>query len=199
VSGGSGCILGNQNGCDGNVAIGLTNQIAAKLGQMGYSFKSLDSNWIHCDSSNGCVNMLQASAADSLAQAAASAGDYITLNSAWRSSAEQYMLYRWYQNGMCGITLAAQPGSSNHEGGRAVDTSYYNYWAGTLSNYGWAHSYPSSDPVHFDYYGATDIAQQNLMAFQMLWNEHNGDQLTVDGIYGPATENALYNAPCGGW
>jgi hypothetical protein len=199
VSGGPRCILGEQWGCDGNVARGLTNQIANKLGQMGYSFKALDSNWIHCSDGNGCVNMLQASAADSLAAAAASIGDYITLNSAWRSSAEQYMLYRWYQNGKCDITLAAAPGQSNHEGGRAVDTSYYNYWLSPLANYGWVHSYPSSDPVHFDFNGAADIAQQNLMAFQMLWNEHNGDQLDVDGVYGPATENALYNAPCNGW
>lgn len=35
--------------------------------------------------------------------------------------------------------------------------------------YGWTHSYPSSDPVHFDYYKAADIAQQNLIAFQQLW------------------------------
>jgi hypothetical protein len=107
VSAPSSCILGTQMGCNGDVARGLTNQIAAKLGQMGYSFKTLDSRWIHC--SGGCVNMLQSSAADALAQAAASANDYITLNSAWRSSAEQYMLYRWYQKGMCGITLAAKP------------------------------------------------------------------------------------------
>jgi LAS superfamily LD-carboxypeptidase LdcB len=197
VSGASSCILGTQNGCSGQVARGLTNQIAAKLGQMGYSFKTLDANRIHC--SGGCVNMLQASAADSLAQAAASANDYITLNSAWRSSAEQYMLYRWYQKGMCGITLAAKPGQSNHEGGRAVDTSYYNHWLNTLANHGWEHTYPSSDPVHFDYNGAANIAKQNLMAFQTLWNEHNSNKLTVDGIYGPSTENALYNAPCGGW
>jgi hypothetical protein len=136
-------------GCQGDVARGLTNQIAAKLVQMGYSFKTLDSRWIHC--SGGCVNMLQSSAADALAQAAASANDYITLNSAWRSSAEQYMLYRWYQKGMCGITLAAKPGQSNHEGGRAVDTSNYNYWLNTLAKHGYAHTYPSSDPVHFDY------------------------------------------------
>jgi hypothetical protein len=184
-------------GCQGDVARGLTNQIAAKLVQMGYSFKTLDSRWIHC--SGGCVNMLQSSAADALAQAAASANDYITLNSAWRSSAEQYMLYRWYQKGMCGITLAAKPGQSNHEGGRAVDTSNYNYWLNTLAKHGYAHTYPSSDPVHFDYNAASNIAKQNLMAFQSLWNEHNSNKLDVDGVYGPATENALYNAPCGGW
>lgn len=61
---------------------------------MGYSFKTLDSTWIHC--SSPCVNQLQAKAADSLASAAKSKNDYITLNSAFRSSGQQYLLYNWY-------------------------------------------------------------------------------------------------------
>jgi hypothetical protein len=89
---------------------------------------------------------------------------------------------------------------SNHESGRAIDTSYYNYWASTLAAHGWTHTYPSTDPVHFDYSGSPDISRETLKAFQKLWNQHNpGNQLTEDGIYGPATESALYHAPCGGW
>ena len=140
------CILGTQTGCSSSVANGLTNQIIAELGNMGYRFKSLDEQWIHC--SSPCS--LQSGAADSLAAAAASKNDFITLNSAFRSSAQQYLLYEWYLKGICGISLAASPGSSNHEGGRAVDTSYYDYWQPTLEANGWVHSYPSSDPVHFD-------------------------------------------------
>lgn len=193
----SGCILGEQNGCDETgTAMGLSNQITAELNSMGYSFRQLDSNWVHCP--YACS--LQAGAADSLEAAARSVNDYITLNSAFRSSAEQYLLYKWYQHGQCGITLAAAPGSSNHEGGRAIDTSNYNYWAGTLSNYGWAHSYPSSDPVHFDYTQVSDIASQNLLAFQRLHNRYNpNSKISEDGEYGPQTEDALYHAPCGGW
>jgi hypothetical protein len=105
-----------------------------------------------------------------------------------------------YLHGRCGITLAAQPGSSNHEGGRAIDTSNYNYWLTTLQNYGWSHSYPSSDPVHFDYYSAADISAYNLLAFQRLWNRYNpNNKISEDGMYGPQTENALYHAPCNGW
>eukprot|EP01032_Pedospumella_encystans_P009432 gene9432-11099_t len=196
--GGGGSTLGQQIGatCDTDVALGLANQITSVLNSWGYSFKQVDSNWIHC--SGNCV--LQSAAADSLASAAAAVNDYITLNSAFRTSAEQYLLYKWYQQGRCDISLAASPGSSNHEGGRAIDTSYYNYWVGPLSNYGWVHSYPSSDPVHFDYNGSPDISQVTLKAFQALWNSHNpGSQLDEDGIYGPATENALYNSPCNGW
>ena len=96
--------------------------------------------------------------------------------------------------------MAATPGTSNHEGGRAIDTSYYSYWLSTLSTYGWVHSYPDSDPVHFDYTKVSDIAQKNLLAFQKLWNKYNPTKtISEDGIYGPNTANALYNSPCNGW
>ena len=165
---------------------------------MGHTFSTLDSKWIHC--SSPCVNKLQSSAASSLAAAAKAKNDYITLNSAWRSAAQQYLLYHWYQNGKCGIGLAAHPGSSNHEGGRAIDTSYYSYWQSALEHQGWVHSYPSSDPVHFDYSHVADLAQQNLLAFQRLWNRNNpNDKIAEDGIYGERTNHALYHAPCGGF
>ena len=64
---------------------------------MGHSFKDLDKTWIHC--SSPCVNSLQTSAANDLAAAAKSQNDYITLNSAFRSSAQQYLLYNWYLKG----------------------------------------------------------------------------------------------------
>jgi hypothetical protein len=80
-----------------------------------------------------------------------------------------------------------------------VDTSYYSYWLSTLSAYGFTHTYPSSDPVHFDYMASTDLAKVNLKAFQTLYNKYAGGKLTVDGIYGSATASALYNSPCGGW
>jgi hypothetical protein len=192
------CILGTQTGCSTSVAQGVTNEIISKLQSMGYSFKTLDSTWIHCESP--CVNQLQSAAADSLVSACQSKNDYITLNSAFRSSAQQYLLYNWYNAGICGIGLAATPGTSNHEGGRAVDTSYYSYWLSTLEAYGWVHSYPDSDPVHFDYMASSDIAKENLMAFQKLWNENNPSKtIAEDGVYGPDTANALYNTPCDGW
>ena len=130
---------------------------------MGYTFATLDSTWIHC--SSPCVNKLLSSAATALKNAAVSKNDYITLNSAWRSSAQQYLLYNWFLKGICGIGLAAKPGTSNHEGGRAIDTSSYNYWLTTLNSYGWSHPYPTSDAVHFEYTSVSDNPAANLMAF----------------------------------
>ena len=96
--------------------------------------------------------------------------------------------------------MAAVPGTSNHEGGAAIDTSYYSYWESTLEKYGWTHTYPSSDPVHFDYSNVKDLAKENLVAFQKLWNKNNPNSpIAEDGIYGKDTESAFYNTPCDGW
>ena len=134
------------------------------MSKMGHTFTTLDSTWIHCTAP--CFNQLVSSAASSLVAVAKSKNDYITLNSAYRSAAQQYMLYNWYSKGICGITLAAKPGTSNHEGGRAIDTSSYDYWMTAMTSHGWTHSYPSSDPVHFDYSASSDLASENLKAFQ---------------------------------
>eukprot|EP01111_Echinosteliopsis_oligospora_P001671 TRINITY_DN1244_c0_g1_i1.p1 TRINITY_DN1244_c0_g1~~TRINITY_DN1244_c0_g1_i1.p1 ORF type:complete len:215 (-),score=58.66 TRINITY_DN1244_c0_g1_i1:103-747(-) len=193
------CTLGSVTGCDSTgSSAGITAQIVQQLNNEGYSFRTMNSSLVNCP---GWTCVLQDSAASALESAAVAKDDFITLNSAFRSSAEQYILYQWYINGNeCGISLAAEPGQSNHEGGRAVDVQYYDYWYDELTAYGWTQSYPDSDPVHFDYFSATDISQQNLMAFQTLWNNNNpGNQITVDGIYGPDTANALSNTPCGGW
>jgi LAS superfamily LD-carboxypeptidase LdcB len=124
------CTLGqegaNNQGCSTSVTQGLTSQILSELTAMGLTFKEIDNEFIQCNVP--CVNQLQAAAADALASAASAKGEVLVLNSATRSSAQQYLLYQWYLGGICGIGLAAKPGTSNHEGGRAVDTSAYNEW-----------------------------------------------------------------------
>ena len=198
----SACILGTAGGCSTSVCSGLTAQLVDELDSMGYSFTQLNtstySSWIKCTSP--CEPYLQASAASALLTATKAKNDYITLNSAYRSSAQQYLLYQWYLAGKCNIGLAAKPGQSDHEAGRSIDTSYYTYWMSTLEANGWTWSYGSSDPYHFDYFAASDLSAKSLMAFQNLWNQHNpNDQITADGLYGPDTASALYNAPCNGW
>lgn len=82
--------------------------------------------------------------------------------------------------------------------GRAIDTSYYDYWRPTLEKFGWRW-YGNNDRVHFDYLAAQDLARENLRAFQHLHNQHSSNKIDEDGIYGPATAKAFYDAPCGGW
>jgi hypothetical protein len=191
------CILGEQRGCSSDVALGLTKQILKKMEDMGHEFTTLDSQWIKC--SSPCVNQLQTAAANHLKQAAKDKGDFITLQSAVRSSAQQYLMWLWHDLGMCGIGLAAKPGTSNHEGGMAVDTGHYDYWMAALTSHGFQHNYPSNDPVHFDYANAVDLASENLKAFQKLHNANTNRQIAADGLWGPDTQKALYHAPCNGW
>lgn len=134
---------------------------------------------------------LQASARDALHRAAARRA--ITVNSAFRTIADQYVLYH---SGGCG--LAATPGRSNHQSGRAVDVGSYSSVRSTLEAQGcsWL---GSSDPVHFDCPGS-DKRPDSVRAFQRLWNvNHPSDRIAEDGLYGPATESRLAGSPAGGF
>lgn len=193
--------LGTAPGCSTAIAAGLTNQLIAELNALGTSFAPLDdTSRFVCNSP--CVPSLQTAARDSLASATASVGDFITLNSAYRSSAQQYLLYSWWVNGQCNIPLADPPGTSRHEGGLAVDTNFFDYWNSVLPSYGWVWA-GAADVYHFRFAGegARDgVEAQSLLAFQRLWNRNNpSDPITEDGIYGDNTAARLYNAPVGGW
>ena len=123
------------------------------------------------------------------------------INSMLRTVAQQYLLYRWWQQGRCGIAAAAKPGSSNHEFGLALDTSQYNAWKSILKARGFRW-FGSGDPVHFDYIGsgAKNQAGLDVRAFQRLWNRnHPGDKITVDGVWGPQTESRLKKSPANGF
>lgn len=128
-------------------------------------------------------------------------GTAMQVNSMLRTVAQQYLLYRWYLAGTCGIGLAASPGSSNHETGLAIDIQQYDAWRTILEakDFSWL---GANDPVHFDYEGPGAIDQRDLgvMAFQQLWNEnHPEDVIDEDGIYGPMTEARIEASPAEGF
>jgi hypothetical protein len=128
-------------------------------------------------------------------------GTTMTINSMLRTVAQQYLLYRWYQLGKCGIALAASPGNSNHETGLALDVSQYNTWRATLQNNGFKW-FGDSDVVHFDYVGAGAQSYKGLdvLAFQQLWNKnHPEDLIDEDGIYGNQTATRLDKSPAEGF
>ncbi len=117
----------------------------------------------------------------------------LTVNSAFRTVADQYVLYH---SGGCG--LAARPGSSNHQSGRAVDISNWSSARSALESAGcrWL---GSTDPVHFDCPGS-DRRSDAIRAFQRLWNaNHPGDRISEDGVYGPATAARLGRSPANGF
>jgi len=142
-------------------------------------------------SSSGVRPYLQASARDALWAAAAKTP--LTINSAFRTLADQYVLY---YSGGCG--LAAKPGASNHQSGRAVDVNNYSAARSALQAAGctWL---GSKDPVHFDCPGG-DGRPDAVLAFQRLWNINNpGDLIDEDADYGPQTEARLAKSPANGF
>lgn len=144
---------------------------------------------------------LQTPARDALASAVARGGGGLSVNSTLRTLPQQLMLYRWYQAGLCGITLAASPGTSPHESGMAIDTSEYTAWRSDLEASGWRW-HGAGDLPHFDYVGggAMDLEGLSVLAFQRLWNRnHPEDPIAEDGSYGPQTEGRLRRSPAEGF
>ena len=144
---------------------------------------------------------LQTPAANALIAAQKARGATLSINSGLRTLPQQYLLYRWYQTGRCGIGLAAKPGTSNHESAVAVDINDNASWRTTMQGKGFRWL-GSSDPVHFDYTGGgtVDLRGLSVKAFQRLWNRNNPtDTIAEDGAYGPATEARLAKSPVGGF
>lgn len=123
----------------------------------------------------------------------------LVVNSGYRTVAQQYLLYRWDQLGRCGIAVAATPGNSNHESGRAIDLGNWSSRVSTMRAHHWSHSVPG-DPVHFDNTRSPDNRGQDVEAFQRLWNRnHPSDKIAVDGDYGPQTAARLKKSPATGF
>ena len=121
------------------------------------------------------------------------------ITSLFRTVVQQYLLYEWYQQGRCGIAIAATPGNSNHETGKAADLSNWANVIGAMSNHGWAHDVPGDD-VHFDHTASADLRGLDVHAFQRLWNRnHPEDRISEDGVYGPMTAARIARSPSGGF
>jgi Synergist-CTERM protein sorting domain-containing protein len=187
-----------STGCSTAVVIGLSKQIADEAAcENPNSFVSFEGAPGITLTSNAVLPYLVKGARDDLETVAAN--NSLQVNSALRSIAQQYLLYRWYQQGRCGITAAATVGHSNHEGGRAVDLANYSSRISAMSAHGWAHDVPG-DVVHFDHTSSPDNRGQDTKAFQVLWNRnHPNDTIAEDGAYGPQTEARLKQTPATGF
>ena len=141
---------------------------------------------------------LRDDAAAAFNQAEADHGVFI-VNSAGRTPAEQQELIdRWNRGGVRNrppyLYKPAMPKTaSNHvaNGGVAVDLSDWRRFAQICGRYGFRHTYPNSDPVHFDFVGgvtsgrptpnATIQAQQNWL----ISRGYDLGPTGADGIKGP--------------
>jgi hypothetical protein len=183
-----------RGSCSTMVVLGLSRQIAAEIscmmpGQLERFTPTANIKF----ASNAVLPYLAPDAINSVKRAAA--GTTITINSGFRTIAQQHLLYRWKQLGRCNLTAVARPGRSNHESGRALDVSNYSAMLTRMRNQGWSHNVPG-DEVHFEFLSAADIRGADVQAFQRLWNRnHPEDQIAEDGDYGPVTAARLSRSP----
>jgi MYXO-CTERM domain-containing protein len=183
--------------CSTSTVRGLSVQIAQEVDCMspGSLVKLSPSTRLRFASSAVLPYMYSAAKTDLIAAANQAT---ITLNSGYRTVAQQYLLYRWDQANRCGISIAATPGRSNHESGRAVDISNASARASVMRAHHWARL--AGDPPHFDNTRSPDNRGRDVRAFQRLWNRnHPGDKIGVDGIYGPQTAARLKASPATGF
>ena len=148
---------------------------------------------------NAAFPYLQAPAKAALAKAIQERGRTMTVNSGYRTIAQQLLLFNWGRG--CGYPVVAKPGRSNHQSGSALDINDHNGWKPYLQKHGWRW-FGNNDKPHFDYVGsgAKDIRKATMQAFQQLWNNNNPNKkLTVDGVWGPQTEKCLNESPAFGF
>ena len=157
----------------------------------------------------GCHPWMQAPALDALTRAIAARSDVtFVCNSAYRTVAQQFVLYNHYLNKRCGITAAATPGRSNHNSGVAIDIEDDPGWKPYLERYGW-NWMGGGDKWHFDYVEKKvpkahirDLRSISIMAFQQLWNFNlpaGVTKLLVDGVWSNAVNQALLMTPVAGF
>lgn len=187
--------------CSTAVVLELSRQIAGEVGCMvpGQLVAFPEGNGLVFTGGAVLPYASEVGRADLLAAVAAGGGMSLELTSAYRTVAQQYLLYRWYQLGRCGIPVAAAPGGSNHESGRAIDVGNWSAWVTILGDHGWAHDVPGDD-VHFDHLASPDLRGTDVLAFQRLWNRNQpGATIDEDGVWGPMTAAAMAMAPAEGF
>ena len=131
--------------------------------------------------------------------------DFITISAGYRDVAMQYYS-RWYNENCDSAFNAEVPGQSNHQGGRAIDVRYYDFWSELLLTHGFEHPIPTDEP-HFEFLGDEIFREDSerlkvlsVLAFQRLWNRNNPtDPLETDGIYDEETKIRLGGSPVEGF
>ena len=191
-------LIKNTPGCSTSACNALSQQLIHQMNVMFpdtlVSFEELNVNL-----NQAAFSYLQAPAKAALAKAIKERGKTMTVNSGYRTIAQQLLLYNWGRG--CGYPVVAKPGNSNHQSGLALDIEDYAGWKPYLNKYGWKWFGPNDKP-HFDYVGVgkKDIRPATMKAFQQLWNNNNPNKtIQVDGKWGANTERCLNESPAYGF
>lgn len=191
-------LIKNARGCTTKVCNALSQQL---IHQMNVMFPGVLVSYddLNVSLKGAAFPYLQAPAKAALARAIQARGKTMTINSGYRTIAQQLLLFNWGRG--CGYHVVAKPGRSNHQSGLAIDINDYAGWRPFLQRQGWKW-FGNNDKVHFDYVGAgaKDIRSQTMKAFQQLWNNNNPDHtIQVDGQWGKNTARCLNNSPAYGF
>lgn len=155
--------------------------------------------------------LLQPPARAALARAIQARGIPLQITSAYRTIAQQQILYNGRHSNPNPV---APPGQSLHQSGLALDIEDFSGWRPYLEAQGWQWM-GEGDPPHFDYEDGTcrPLGSLAILAFQRLWN-HNismktvsnralgdapGQRLAENGQYDSETERCLNQTPVGGF
>lgn len=191
-------IVRNITGCGTSQVRELDRQIIKSMGSNALvSFEDLNVEAL----GQGVWFFLQPAAKEALQRAISDRGQKLGVFSAYRTIAQQFLLFKQFQEGRCGITAAARPPLSNHQSGLALDIEDHLGWLPFLEARGWQWL-GDRDPAHFDFVGGgtIDLANVNVLAFQQLWNLNNpNDIIDEEGDYGPETEGRLGDSPADGF
>lgn len=193
-------LLGNITSCSTAVANGLSQQIIDEMNLISPNVLVRFDN-LNVRLGAAVWPFLQISAQIALEKAIQERGTMMKINSAYRTIAQQLILFNHAKRGRCRITLAAPPGGSHHQSGLALDINDAQGWKPFLERYGWDW-FGKEDPVHFDFLGSgtKDIRSLAILAFQKLWNKNNPqDRILEDGIYGPQVQRCLNQSPINGF
>jgi hypothetical protein len=181
-----------RNGCSTEGLLGISRQLldhlhcrtGGQLVRFEHPNVMLTSDRVH--------PYLSAEGAEALYEVADSATTPIRINSALRTVVDQYVL-------KANCPVAAEPGRSNHETGKAIDVANWSTHRTALINAGFTHPLPDSDAVHFEADG-DDLRTESVIAFQHLWNLNNPrDLLVEDGAAGPQTKTRIAMTPAEGF
>jgi N-acetylmuramoyl-L-alanine amidase len=185
------------------IANGLSQQIIA---EMNNAVPGVLMDCSDLDISIGSLQFpfLQRPAKEALSRAIQARGTQMNITSAYRTCAQQFLLRRRSELGLCGVKAAALPGNSLHESGLAIDIPDIKGWKPFLQAQGWIHLDIPGDPYHFEFRGTgiQIIGNVGVQGFQRLWNRnHLNDQIDDDGIFvsGGETDNRLRISPSQGF
>ena len=194
-------LLKDVTSCSTAVVKGLDKQLITQMNLLApnslVSFEDLNIQIV----GSAVHALLQPAAKEALRKAIKERGAKLSVISAYRTIAQQMILFNHAQAGRCGIKNAARPGQSNHQSGLGLNIQEADVWEPFLIKQGWRR--PLSDvPAHFEFVGTgtQDIRRVAVQAFQQLWNLNNpNDQIKVDGDFGPQTEARLGKSPIDGF